>query len=233
MKFSLLHPSRSRPDKSLEATQDWMNTRQSHEVELIVSVDESDPDKDRYYDIYHKKPNTRVIIRNNRSAVDAINNAAKVSTGDILIVVSDDTGCIRNWDNIIAQAVFGKTDFILKTYDGVQKWIITMPIIHRDYYNRFGYIYHPDYTHMFCDTELTHVADITKKVIWRNDIEIKHFHYSVTKQPRDHVYERNDSTFKHGQNIYLQRFKTNFDLSGVNVWDISGESHLQWLKRVV
>lgn len=233
MKFSLLHPSRSRPEKSISTTRDWLNTCHTKDVELIVSIDESDPEKAHYKSAYASVSNARVIIRDNRSAVDAINNAAKESRGDILIVVSDDTGCIRNWDQIISSATQGRKDFILKTFDGVQKWIITMPVLDRAYYERFGYIYYPEYTHMFCDTELTHVADITKKVIWRNDIEIKHLHYSVTKQPRDHVYERNDSTFKHGQNIYIQRFKNSFGLYDVNVWDISGESHLQWLKRVV
>lgn len=233
MKYSLLHPSRSRPQKSFSATQDWLNTCQSSDVELIVSVDESDHCKDQYIALYANVKNAKVIVRPNRSAVDAINNAAKEASGEIFIVISDDTGCIRNWDARISEATAGRKDFVLKTYDGVQKWLCTMPILDRVYYNRFGYIYHPGYFHMFCDTEFTHVADITKRMICRNDIEIKHHHYSVLKEPRDPLYTRNDNSFKEGQRVYLQRFRNNFDLDNVDVWNIQGEAHLQWLKRVI
>ena len=233
MKISLIHPSRSRPQKSFSATQNWLNTCRSKDVELIVSIDETDPDKDHYFSLYSRCHQARVIVNNNRSAVDAINNAAKESTGELLIVVSDDTDSIRNWDEVILRAIDGKKDFVLKTYDGVQKWICTMPVLDRTYYNRFGYIYHPDYYHQFCDTEFTHVADITKRMIWRNDIEIKHLHYSVLKEIRDPLYMRNDNSFKEGQRLYLKRFKEGFGLKGVDVWDIQGEGHIQWLKRAI
>lgn len=202
-------------------------------MELIVSIDESDPQIQRYQALYSNVKGANVIVRNNRSAVDAINASAKEATGDVFIVVSDDTGCIRNWDNVISNAVAGRKDFVLKTYDGVQKWICTMPILDRAYYNRFGYIYHPSYFHQFCDTEFTHVADITKRIIWRNDIEIKHHHYSVLKQPRDALYTRNDNSFKEGQRLYLQRLRDKFGLVDVDVMDIQGEAHLQWLNRVL
>lgn len=233
MKFSLIHPSRSRPTKSFSATQAWLNSCSTTEVELIVSIDENDPHRDQYKLIYNPIQKAKVIVNNNRSAVDAINNAAKVSTGEILIVVSDDTDCIRNWDDIILKATAGCKDFILKTYDGVQKWLCTMPIMDRTYYNRFGYIYYPEYFHQFCDCELTHVADITKKMIWRNDIEIKHLHYSVLKQQRDSLYQRNDNSWNEGKNLYMRRLKESFGLNDVDVMDIRGESHVQWLKNVL
>jgi len=134
---------------------DWLNSCSTTDVELIVSIDDNDPEKDNYHSVYANVSKARVIVNNNRSAVDAINNAAKVSTGDILIVVSDDTGCIVNWDGIIKKAVAGKQDFILKVFDGIQKYIITMPVMDRQYYNRFGFIYNPLFKHMFVDTLLT------------------------------------------------------------------------------
>jgi hypothetical protein len=237
MRFSLLHPSRSRPHKSFQTTQDWLNSATGKDFELIVSIDETDPYKDQYLNIYShfNQYKTKVIINNNESAVDAINNAAKVSEGDILIVVSDDTGVLRGWDKVINGAMGTHIDFVLKVYDGIQDWIVTMPIMDRVYYNRFGYVYYPEYKHMFCDTHLTHVADALGKMIIRNDILIPHLHYSVKRSERDEVTLKADATHKEGMNIYLRMLRNNLMLDkSIDIWDLSkqAKSHLNWLNNV-
>jgi hypothetical protein len=231
MKFSLLHPSRQRPHKSFRAMSEWVNSATGKDFELIVSIDENDPYKDQYINLYAnlKEYAVKVIVNRNRSAVDAINNAAKASEGEILIVVSDDTDAVRGWNEVISQACGTHKDFVLKLHDGTQDWIVTMPILDRAYYNRYGYIYFPDYQHQFCDTEFTHVADITKRILWRNDIEIKHLHYSVIKEKRDELYARNDGTWNQGKDLYIKRAKQAFGLKNVNIWSIKNRSHLQWL----
>lgn len=236
MLISLLHPSRQRPFQSHATTKKWLE-RAGCEVELIVSIDDNDPYRDQYLRTYssYDQFTTKVISNPNRSAVDAINNAAKESKGEIMIVVSDDTDCPDNWCNIINRATDGKKDFVLKTSDGVQQWIVTMPVLDRTYYNRFGYIYNPAYLHQFCDTEFTHVADITGRIIWRNDIEFKHLHYSVLKQKRDELYTRNDNTYNEGAKTYIERFHKKFGLEGVNVWRMAPEAkfHIEWLEKTL
>ena len=59
-----------------------------------------------------------LIINKNRSCVEAINKAAEIARGDILIVVSDDTDCFPGWDTALLKEVEGKEDWILKTQDG-------------------------------------------------------------------------------------------------------------------
>lgn len=211
--ISLIHPSRGRPEKSKQTIHKWLNSLiDIHQIELIVSCDLDDTKLRDYKDIYSHtifKENP-VIINKNKSAVDAINYASSIAKGDILIVVSDDTDCFSGWDAILKE-VEGKTDFILKTQDGIQPWIITMPIMDRVYYNRFGYIYHPDYLHMFCDTELTCVADITGRKI-KSNLLFPHKHYSVTKEPPDEVNKKSDATWAQGEKLFLERYKRNFDL---------------------
>lgn len=211
---------------------DWLNSCSTTDVELIVSIDDNDPEKEHYLSTYANVSKAKVIVNSNRSAVDAINHAAKVSTGDILIVVSDDTGCIVNWDGVIKNAVSGREDFVLKVFDGIQRWIITMPIMDRAYYNRYGYVYHPDFKHMFCDTFLTHQADALKKVIWRNDITIPHNHYSVNKSGKDEISYKADSTLKEGEGVYLGLIKQNLLIDG-DIWNLSeyANGHLQWCRN--
>jgi hypothetical protein len=233
LRFSLLHPSRNRASRSAKTTRTWLNRAGTDDIQLIVSIDDNDPERRMYYDAYSNYDvfKTKVISNNNRSAVDAVNNAARQSSGEILIVVSDDSDCPHGWAKIINDAVQDKRDFVLKTFDGVQKWIITMPVLDRDYYNRFGYVYHPAYQHMFVDTDFTHVADALKKIIWRNDILFPHLHYSVTKEGKDNVSKKADATWGEGKNLYLHRFKQRFGLEDtVNVWDVSSEGHKRWLQ---
>lgn len=212
--ISLIHPSRGRPDQSSKTIHKWLNSAADiHNLELLVSCDKNDPHLADYKDIYSKtifKVNP-VVTNQNRSAIDAINFAAQLSEGDLLVVVSDDTDCMPGWDTAILKEVEGKTDWILKTQDGIQPWIITMPVMDRAYYNRFGYIYYPEYEHLFCDTELTCVADITGRKITSN-LMFPHKHYSVTKEKPDDLHKRNDATWRQGEELFLKRYDMNFGL---------------------
>lgn len=226
--ISLICPSRSRPRKCYDNIMKWVSVWfGSFDFQIIVSVDSNDPELINYITLFDNDRFT-FVINNNRSAVQAINHAVNFSTGDILMVVSDDTDTIQHWDAKIFKDVGSKKDWILKTQDGIQPWIITMPIMDRDYYNRFGYIYHPDYLHMFCDTELTCVADITGRKI-TSKLVFPHKHYSVTKQAPDAVAKRNDSTWAQGEKLFLERYKKNFDLpKGLPIQD---GGMIKWLQN--
>jgi hypothetical protein len=221
--ISLLHPSRGRPEKSFETVQKWIQRAGNVSIELIVSLDDDDPELQGYREMHV----SLLEINKNRSAVDAINNAAKKARGNILIVVSDDTDCPENWAVDLLKCVEGKTDFIAKTNDGIQKWIITMPIMDRAYYNRFGYVYYPGYLHMFCDTELSCVADLTGR---RIDIPLtfEHLHYSVGKSNKDSVSEKADSTWTQGESLFLERYKRIFDLKEIS-GTITSPQYLSWI----
>lgn len=227
MKISIIHPSRSRPDKSVNTIDAWILSAGS-DIEVIVSLDEDDPLLGVYTTAY-----TKLVVEKNRSAIDAINNAAKLANGDIIVVVSDDTDCPYHWDRLIIEALEGRSG-VLKTFDGVQKWIVTMPIMTRDYYESKGYIYHPDYRHMFCDTHLTHVADLEKKLIFRNDLVFPHNHYSTGKSKKDAVNIKNDSTWAQGEAAYLRHCRNKFGMN-VDIFNLSKEAHqaghVAWLKK--
>jgi len=223
--ISLIHPSRSRPEKSLETINTWFARHSSinpnnganvaiNDIELIVSCDLDDKSIHEYEKIYQNFYfNYSVLLSiSNKSAVEAINNAAKIAKGDIFIVVSDDTDCPQDWDKIILEATEGKTDFLLRVSDGIQKRICTLPIMDRTYYNRFGYIYNPIYRHAWVDTELTEVAYSLGRIIVRNDIKFPHLHPEVTKEPKDALYLRNDKTHDEDRHIFEARKRINFGL---------------------
>lgn len=209
MKISIIHPSRSRPELSLKTIYKWISWAVTG-PEVIISIDESDPRKMDYIE-YASKLDVKLICNDNRSAIDAINQGAKAATGDIFIVVSDDTDCFERWDEAILKEVEGKTDWIMKCDDGIQDWLITMTLMDRTYYNRFGYIYHPDYKHLWADTELTAVADLTGRVI-KSKLLFRHIHPCIKLAPKDELYERNDKTWTQGEKLFNARLKKKFGL---------------------
>jgi hypothetical protein len=151
------------------------------------------------------------IYNDNRSAVDAINKGAEVATGDLFVVVSDDFDCPEHWDTLLLQALQGKSDYCVKTQDGLQPTLMTLPIMDRVYYNRFGYIYHPDYRHMFCDQEMTAVAHMLGKAVTL-PIVFFHNHYSTGKFKKDAITLRNNSTWVQGESVFNERLTTNFGI---------------------
>lgn len=229
--ISALFPSRSRPIKAITNLSKWYYCALK-ESEMIISLDEDDPCLDEYKTLSKGFP-CKIIVNKNRSAVDAINEAAKVATGDIFIVVSDDTECTTptipdGWDTLLLKEVEGETDWILKTQDGIQPWIITMPVMDRVYYNRFGYIYHPDYLHMFCDTELSCVADLTGRRI-TSDLVFPHLHYSTGAAVKDAVSDKADATWSQGEKLFIERARKKFDL--VNPpGKITSQEYINWAR---
>lgn len=194
--ISILHPSRGRAKQSFNTISKWLHLA-STEIELIVSIDLDDPQLEDYIRIY-----VNPTISPTSSAVGAINRAAEIAKGDILFVVSDDTDCFPDWDTALLKEVEGKTDWILKTQDGIQAWIITNPILDRAYYNRTGYIYDPDFKHMFCDTWLTVQADISGRKITSN-LMFRHLNDTI----KDAVRERSDATWQQGERTFIDKVK--------------------------
>lgn len=213
MIISLIHASHGRPELAMMTAWSWAErTSGLHEIEYLLSIDRAD--KSDYPDVISLKQDyiTAKVIRNDtNTSVAAINKAAEVSTGDIIVVMSDDFDCPPSWDELIIEATKGQTDWCMKTKDGTQPWIITLPIMDRVYYSRFGYVYYPSYTHMFCDSELSAVCQLLGKRI-NADIEFKHNHYSVGGIKKDATSIKADATWNQGEKLFMQRAANYFGI---------------------
>jgi glycosyltransferase involved in cell wall biosynthesis len=232
MRISILHPSRGRPAQAQAAFKNWVGncSKKMFDVEYILSLDTDD----KSWAEYIWANGLHIIYNDNNNLVEAANKAAAAATGDILVLISDDFISFPGWDQAIVKALEGQSG-VLKTYDGVQKWIVTLPILTADYYKAEGHFYDPLTRHMFCDTIMTHKADITKKLIVRNNIVFKHNHYSIKGgQPKDQTNARADSTWAQGEAVYLQRCRE-WKAQGLDLYNLSPEAikggHVNWLKK--
>lgn len=230
-KITIIHPSRGRAALALSVINNWIGKADNPDnIEYLLSIDDDEHEVNAYLPVCKRtyKPIICYAFKN-RSAIDAINIAATKATGDIFIVVSDDFDCLLSWDKVLLDAIGDRTDFVAKTWDGCQPWIITLPIMDRAYYNRFGYIYNPAYVHMFCDTEMSHVGDLLGRTI-KLDITFPHKHYSQQGGiARDHVSIKNDATWNQGESVYLERMKDNFGIENPLPIQLP-EHHINWLK---
>lgn len=208
--ISILHPSRGRPKQSFETISKWILKAGMSDFEIILSLDEDDstlPDYFNFYDCHFKTFAHSKLILPNKSTVEAVNAAARIAQGNILIVVSDDTDCPPSWATKILRYTEGKSDFVLKVKDGIQPKMITMPIVDRVYFQRDGHIYNPAFKHAWADRFFTELAYKRKRVIEKN-IMFRHLHYSVLKKKPDEQYRRTDATFNEGKRIYNELIKT-------------------------
>lgn len=225
--ITIIHPSRLRVDQAYQTCNNWLSKAvDKSKIEYIISIDTSDPQLELYYKRFE---DCKILECDNQSAIEAINQAAKVAQGNLFIVVSDDFDCPEEWDTLLLEALEGKEDYVVKTEDGLQPWLITLPIMDRKYYDRFGYIYYPGYKHLFSDNEMSHVSAILGRTITLR-IKFPHLHYTQPDgHKKDAINMKNDSTWKQGEDLYLARLKYNFDLPERVQVDLPIH-HINWLK---
>jgi len=231
MKISIIHPSRNRPEQAAETAKHWLSNMFSvlNLADYTLSIDLDDATINEYKNNFVEGFN--VIMSNNTCVVDAANVGAKQAKGDILVLVSDDFECYPDWDIDLINHFTEHKNNVLKTNDGLQGWIVTLPIMDREYYEANGYIYYPEYKHMFCDTEMTHKAELEGKLFKRMDMLFKHNHYTQGETKKDEVNDKANATWEQGEKIYLERVKNCFGIPNVNYLDISDAEAILWIRR--
>lgn len=200
MKISLIHPSRGRAQKAKQTLDYWLSVSSGeHEIEHIISIDEDDTERWAYCDLF--LIGSTLIVNDNKSLVQATNKAAKKATGDILVYLSDDFECPKNWDEEIISRLSISNKWLLRVNDGFQPFenlVLTIPIMSRELYEELGYFFYYRYKSQWCDCDLYFVTQ--KYIINAPDLVFKH-----NRLPNDDTYERNNLNFETGRDIFRQR----------------------------
>jgi hypothetical protein len=202
MKISLIHPSKGRPYQAALTFRKWMdNASGKYEIEYILGLDDNDATVDQYVGLF--QPPIQLAITNSRSCVQAANAAAKLSSGDILVLVSDDFECPKDWDVILADAMPLNKKAAIQVDDGITNFaeLLTIPIINRLMYEHLGYIYHPAFSNMFADN---HLYDVCKKHIIKVKEVFQHNHYVNGMRKKDAVDQAHggEKQYLEGKKIY-------------------------------
>jgi hypothetical protein len=90
--------------------------------------------------------------------------------------------------------------------------LCTYTIMHWDYYNKFGYIYHPDYKSLWADNEQMIVAKRLYKYRFVDEQILEHIHPSAGKAHKDAQYIITEKFNSVDKATFLKRQRNNFDL---------------------
>jgi hypothetical protein len=157
--ISLLHTT-IRPQKWVLACQAWYDCCDKPDrVEYVLTPEKTDAEW--FFAIPFKH---HVIEWNNGRpcAVDGFNYAAKLSHGQVLVIVADDFFPPPHWDSqllgVLGRKASKEAVVWVSTKGENDSRFITLPILTRKYYERYGYVLWPEYQSWYSDCEFTEVA---------------------------------------------------------------------------
>jgi hypothetical protein len=213
MKILFKYATRSRPELFKRGIASIVNNCVSENYQILVSYDSDDITMDGIEKLY--EGNSKIVFckGTSTSKINAINRDMSVITDwDILVNMSDDMLFIcEGFDSIIRNS-FDNLDQCLHFPDGNTTTLITMSILGRKFFDRFGYIYHPDYISLFSDNEQTEVAMTLGCYKYVNQLIFLHLHPAYRKAESDKQYIQTESYWSVDQATFARRKSNNFDL---------------------
>ena len=189
-------------------------------TKFLITLDNDDEIMNRpdVIQMFNKYKNLTYIFGDSKSKIDAVNRDVDVNDDwDILLLASDDMiPIVKGYDEIIRnkmKKLYSDTDGVLWFNDGNQgNKLNTLSIVGKKYYNRFNYIYNPNYLSLWCDNEFMEVANKLNKQTYFNEIIIRHEHPDWGFGFRDNIHSENIKNESVDYKTYLKRKNNNFDL---------------------
>jgi len=208
-------PTRNRPEKFKKVFQlyiDFLSGK--HDVKFVVTMDEDDltMNNDEIKNWLNSLPiNLKYNYGHSKSKIQAVNADLENEDADVLLLASDDMiPQSQGYDAIIFKAfeqVFPNFDGAIKFDDGLRNdELMTLCIMGWPLYKEFGYIYNPEYTSVYSDTEQTIVLKAMKKFAMSSICIIKH---EWTPEPWDTLHARNENTemYDKDKKVFDRRMK--------------------------
>ena len=231
MKILLKCPTRTRPERVKTTIKKYIELCNRPDLlGVCISADVDDitmtpaPVQFELRQITRNIAWSNIFYSENKSKIEAVNaDMEKIDwEWDIVVLVSDDMIPVhKGYDDVLRSHMmsrFPDTDGILWCNDGFQgKELNTLTIMGRTMYNSFGYIYHPSYKSLFCDTEFTDLCNTTlaSKCMYIPHLLIRHEHPGHGYMDRsDSLYERNQRYWTADLRTYISRKTYDHD------WDI-------------
>ena len=222
-KLLVKFPSRNRPEKFKSILDQYVGGRSGkHHVRFVITMDEDDStmnnDEIRSFIDSHIENGVDIVYHygNSKTKVEACNANMEGESADVIMLISDDMVLNQpNYDDIIYGSFQGTfPDYYggIKFHDGLRRdALMTLPIIGWKIYEEWGYIYNPQYTSVFCDTEQTEVLIRMQKFAVSDICLAKH---EWTPQPFDELHARNENADMYEKDgaIFNARKMKNFGL---------------------
>jgi hypothetical protein len=221
MKLLIKFPTRGRREKFFNVLQAYIENCTSLENTTFLLTLDSDDDCMTSLESLERLNNLQVQYRFgvSKSKIDAVNRDLETfqDPWDILLLASDDMIPVRKgYDDVIRdnmKTVYPDTDGVLWFNDGYQgNKLNTLSILGRKYYDRFQYIYYPDYKSVWADNEFMDVANILQRQTYFDDIIIRHEHPDWGYDNVDEIHTLNQQNESYDRGVYYSRKNVNFNV---------------------
>jgi len=219
VKLAIKFPTRGRHIKFLNTLKKYNDYLDDKSTSIIIScdIDDGDMNNDLVRDVTNQYDNVKLCYGNNKTKIEAINSDIDDIEFDIILLASDDMiPIVRGYDSIIKNKMmecYPDTDGVLWFNDGYQgNRLNTLCILGKKYYDRFGYIYNPNYKSVWCDNEFMDVANILNKQTYFDITIIQHQHPDYGFNHRDVIHNLNGYNENDDRSTYYDRKNNNFYL---------------------
>jgi len=221
MKILIKFPTRGRKDKFFGTLMKYQRMCNNIDnLKFLISIDSDDQSMNNKetFEILETFQNINVVLGSSKSKIDAVNRDIDLNGDyDIILLASDDMiPIVKGYDDVIVQNMkkhYEDTDGVLFFNDGFQKnKLNTLCILGKKYYQRFNYIYYPEYKSTWCDNEFMDVANILQKQTYFDQIIIKHEHPDWGYGKSDIIHQKNHQNWNYDKLLYEKRRKINFEL---------------------
>lgn len=215
--FSICHATARVPDGWRASHKEWMaNADEPDKLEYVLSVHVDDCPKD-WWPKKVVKPVAYIGLHN---SVHGWNVAAQAAEGQILILNADDFFPPPHWDTQLLRYTYRGVNtpnmgaFVIHVSTGSPRDsnLISLGILSRPLYNRWGYALYPAYESMYSDDDMTEHAYQDGLVIDARDLVFEHRHHSLGKSVEDDVYRKQSrpEAYAIGKEILKLRRLDNF-----------------------
>lgn len=221
MKLLIKFPTKGRREKFFDVLNKYYSLAKDIEnliFQITLDVDDTTMNNLETFEDLQKYKNLIFNVDNSSNKIHGINRDIDKVKDDwqILLLASDDMiPKAKGYDEIIRnkmKELYSNTDGVLWFNDGNRKDLNTLPILGKKYYQRFGYIYNPEYKSLWADNEFMTVANILKKQTFIDLVIIHHEHPDWGYGGRDMIHNLNVINENYDKNIFLKRKSKNFDL---------------------
>ena len=221
MKLLIKFPTRNRKNKFFKVLRQYQNLCEDLDnTYFLITLDNDDESMNSsdVEDIFNTFKNVKVIYGTSNSKIHAVNRDIElVNDWDIVLLASDDmTPKVKGYDNIIRnkmKELYSDTDGILWFNDGhMGNTLNTLCILGKKYYDRFGYIYHPEYKSVWSDNEFMLVGNILGKQTYFEQVIIEHEHPDWGYGNRDEIHQNNSKNENQDKLLFTKRKDNNFYL---------------------
>lgn len=145
-----------------------------------------------------------IINDQGKSYVAAANEGVRVcDKAPIVLMATDDMFPPERWDTLLWELFTSESNkHVAWVNDGVFPHIMTMQIFTRSWYERYGYVFKPEYGSMCGDNDFTQRAlrdDVVMDVRERKELHWTHYHHRAGTRPLDSSDEVNQSAERYAQ----------------------------------